>query len=298
MNIASRNSGRLVVVGRNSFLGKHIKVAARKHNVLSVDFGRDDRLENLIEACDTVVTCAIHPLYKSGNYDPAFDCEWIVAQAAARAGARVIMLSSRKVYGALDCWGANESLAAVGDGSHYGRNKAITEERIRHLLGDRSCVLRLSNAFGYEYTNSSVPRRSFFGLMTFNLVRSGVIVFDMNALSRRDFVPVQAVARAIIKAFQAECSGIFNVGSGVPLSCGLMATTLIESFGEGRIIETSDAKTDEFYLDVRKWTTMFGPPTDESGVIASIRVIGEQLACVRSSSREAPASLVPTSWST
>jgi UDP-glucose 4-epimerase len=279
---------RLVLVGRSSFIGAAIAREASRQGVAAVAIDRRKFCGNDLSADDIVVDCTLDPIYRTSPYDPAFDREWITAQLAARVGARVLMLSSRKVYRDFDRWGADESAPASGDGSHYGLNKATTERNITRILGDRVCILRLSNVFGYEYSDAIAPRTSFFGRMMHSLYHEDVINFDMSPDTFRDFIPVDAVARAVIDVVKSCASGVYNIGGGFPLRCSDLATALIAGYGQGKLHWTTDHKRDEFFLNTRKWVAEFGPLASETKILMFTRQLGEQLACAKLSLLEAP----------
>lgn len=226
-------------------------------------------------AGDVVVNCAIHPRYRSEAYDAAYDLERAFAERAARMGARVIMLSSRRVYPDESRWRAREGDPATGDETVYGRNKAKTERGILDLLGEHACVLRLSNVFGFEY-RCDAPRTTFFGQMLSHLKSHGEIRLDVSFETQRDFIPVEWVAEGVVRAALTRAAGVFNLGGGRPIACGEMGSQVIAGYGAGKIL-SADVARDEFYLDISKWIGEFGPPGDLEGILGSARRQGESL---------------------
>ena len=79
------------------------------------------------------------------------------------------------------------------------------------------------------------------------------IIFDMAPATRRDFLPVEWCAAAIVRAARAGLSGTYNMGSGFPVACGEVARWLITGYGRGQLAVTRDEIRDEFFLDMAKW---------------------------------------------
>ncbi len=265
------------MIGKTGFIGAAIRAEAASQGVATIALRHHEDPEFFLNPGDVLVNCTLKPDYKTQPYDLANDAEAQSAGIAARRQCRVIMLSTRRVYGPAVRWGATEDAPAEGDESIYGRNKSRTEQHILSLLGDAACILRISNAFGYEYTPGAGMRKSFFGAMLYPLKHHGEIRFDMHRDTRRDFVPVEAVARAVLLAAGAKLSGITNVGAGFAVSCGSLADQLIAGYGSG-VLRAAGEITDEFYLDTKKWTDRFGGPLVNSGdILNTARMSGERL---------------------
>jgi len=268
-------TSRLVVSGASGFIGSRIiDAVAGRADVVALG-GREGPAIALTER-DVVVTCALHPLYRTEAYDPAHDLERTMADAASRAGARVVMLSTRRVYPAESRWGARESDLASGDETAYGRNKARTEAWLTETLGERVCILRLSNVFGFEYRPGGPARTSFFGLMLSRLKAQDEIYLDVAAETRRDFVPADWVAEAVIETALAGASGVYNIGGGGPIACGDIARQVIDGYGRGQL-RCGHNTRDEFYLDTSRWVREFGPKGSTQDVLDAARQQGMYL---------------------
>lgn len=269
-------NGRLIVVGASGLIGAAIARKAAVRGLPVIPLGRGQSVADAVAADDVVLNCALDPAYKTGPYDPAVDLERQSAETALRAGARVVMLSTRKVYRPEVQWGARETDATLAEGQGYGPNKARTEAWLLDAAGDRALIVRLSNVFGFEFVAGAPPRPSFFGQMLYRLKTQGQILFDMSPATRRDFISADAVATAVVDAVLKNASGVYNLGAGGAVACNDVAQALISGYGEGRL-RGADAIRDEFYLDRQKWNSEIGPVDGLSDLLTDVTTLGERL---------------------
>lgn len=267
---------RLAVVGHSSFIAEHILREARAQEMVAVGFGHGDDFEPALTGFDTVINCAIDPAMFTTAYAPEMDWDLRVARAARAAGARFAMCSTRRVYSDATRLGVAETSPAEGDETVYGRNKAASERAVLAQVRERGLIFRLSNIFGFEHAGGA-RRTNFFGQMLASLHGSGEIRFDMSPRTRRDFLPVEVAARAVVLALQSRMSGIYNLGCGFPVSCGDVAEWLIEGYGGGRLVATDETIRDEFFLDMSKWNSTHPPLTDEPRLRQSCVSLGRRL---------------------
>ena len=242
-----------------------------------ISVGRGQSVADVTGAGDVVLNCALDPAYRTGPYDPSIDLERQSAEIALRTGARVVMLSTRKVYEPEVQWGAAETDATLAQGLGYGPNKARTEAWLLDAAkGDRALIVRLSNVFGFEFVSQAPPRPSFFGQMLYRLKTQGEILFDMSPATRRDFIAADAVAAALVDAIQKNASGVYNLGSGAAVVCNDIARAVICGYGDGRL-HGGAAVRDEFFLDCRKWSSEIGPINGLTDLLSVVTSLGERL---------------------
>jgi dTDP-4-dehydrorhamnose reductase/UDP-glucose 4-epimerase len=266
-------AGRILIVGRRSFLAGHVLSALPAARVCVVghdEIGRADLLEGV--AC--VVNFARHPLLGSAGYRPeAMDPDLRLARRLGERRVAYVMLSSRKVYapGA----GPLAESAPTGPSDAYGRAKLAAETRLRQLLGERLTILRLANVFGYERTPG---RASFLARLLDRLAGEGEIHYDMSPFVARDFLPVEAFARLLAGIAAAPPGGVLNVGSGIGLPTGRLALWILEGFGRGRLVIDAPREHDAFVLDVTRLRGLHGEPCTLEEIRARAVAIGRRLA--------------------
>lgn len=269
---------RIVVVGRTSFLAGHIAAAARAEGLDAVLAGHADDLPTAFRGARAVVNCALSPAFRSAAYRAEEDFDLAVARMAQAAGAHFTLLSTRRVYPEQARWNALEDGPAGGDETSYGCNKARSEAAVRATTEDTCAIFRLSNIFGLERREE---RRTFMSAMLASLRREGVIRFDMDPASRRDFLPVEVMAATIARHLRQPAQGVFNLGCGFPVSCGEMAAWLMDGYGGGRL-EADGPVRDEFFLNMDRTRAQLGFDMDAARLRQRCAAIGQELACEKS----------------
>jgi nucleoside-diphosphate-sugar epimerase len=271
---------RIIILGGRSFIAKAMAAACDKRKLPYRSLFHDAPLEGLT-VTDAIFNFAISPDYRRLPYRAGMDCDLAAAQAVARSGAWFGMLSTRRVYGPEARWNAREYIGADGDETVYGRNKALTEKAVRDILPGQAGIFRLSNAFGYEYDRDG-QRRSFLGLLLTSLKQSNRILFDMSRDTRRDFIPVETCVEMLLDRALSRTAGTYNLGSGLPLSCGTLAHWICEGYGGGELICDPEIVHDEFYLNMDKWRETFASSVDEATLRDYCVGLGRRLKCEKS----------------
>jgi UDP-glucose 4-epimerase len=183
------------------------------------------------EAAIRITQCAEEPrLALETMVDGTFN----VAEAAARADARVVLASSASVYGQAEAFPTREDHHPYANRTLYGAAKAFNEGLFRSfndMYGLRYVALRYFNVYG--------PRMDIHGVYTEVLVRWMERIADGQAPiilgtgdQTMDFVYVDDVARANLCAAVAPVSDVVcNVGTGIETSLSELAATLLRVMG-------------------------------------------------------------------
>jgi UDP-glucose 4-epimerase len=266
-------TGQILIVGRGSFLAGQVLDALPPGRVRAVGHDAIDR-PDLLDGIACVVNFARHPLQGSERYRPeVMDADLSLARKIGAREVASVMLSSRKVY-APSAEPLAES-APVGPTDAYGRAKLAVEQSLRQLLGERLTILRLANVFGYERI---AGRRTFLSLVLERLRADGEIRYDMSPFVVRDFLPAATFARLLAEIAKAPPGGILNVGSGIPLPTGRLALWILEGYGRGRLVITSQREHDAFVLDVRRLKSLYGLPCSLDDLRGACLDLGRRLA--------------------
>lgn len=244
----------IIIVGKNSLIGKSLAEVKTDTPYLFLSHQEALSRDDWLSSCDTLINLAFSSALKTQTYAPEEDIDQKLAHKIKARGSHYIMMSSRTVYGpALAADHRIDETQPPSPQTLYGQNKWRIERQLIDILGpERLTILRGANIFGHEY-----GRTSFFGMALKSLKEKNKIVFDMNAQTKRDFIATWHIASALAKIGLNPQSGIYNLGSGYPLTCHQIAEWLIEGYGSGSIHQTSDDIRDDFYLDMNKTQKAF-----------------------------------------
>lgn len=247
--------GKLLVLGKNSFIANHLIDALPRDKVVARSHG-DLEAADLLDGIDMVVNCARHPMSNQDDFDhEALDPDVLLARRLGERDIPFVMLSSRKVYAPSD--GPLGEEAEIGPTDAYGRNKLTVENHLRKRLGERLTILRLANIFGDERMPG---RRSFLAMALNRLAEKQEIRYDMSPFVERDFLPVETLAGLLARIMQEPPGCVMNIGSGIGLPTGYIALWIMEGFGGGHLLVDSYEERDKFVLDISRQKERFGAP--------------------------------------
>jgi dTDP-4-dehydrorhamnose reductase/UDP-glucose 4-epimerase len=250
--------GRLLLIGRNSFIASHLLKALPAERVVARSHGDLDA-PDLLDGIATVINCARHPDASRDGYDFArADPDYLLARRIADRSIPMVMLSSRKVYAPNDR--PLDENAPLGPVDAYGRNKLKAEAEVKNVLGERLTILRLANIFGDERI---AGRRSFLAMALNRLAERQQIRYDMSPFVERDFLPVGRLANLLSGILQEPPGGVMNVGSGIGLPSGRIALWIMEGYGGGELLIDSFEEKDRFVLDISRLEARYGRPCTE-----------------------------------
>ena len=270
----------MLVIGRSSFLARSFVEthgAAGLRHAAWADVTRPETFDGI--GC--VVNFAVDPRTMREAYDPAVDCDRILADAIGRAqrdgrmpaDVHVVMISTRKVYGPAGDEPLVETRTPTPQDA-YGRNKLVTERLLQERFGPHLTILRISNVFGFEDQPS---RRTFLGRLLQSLREDGVIRYDVSPFTVKDFLPAAGFAAALAQVVRSRPGGLFNLGSGVALEIGWLAMWILQAYGRGSLTIVDPAIRDAFAMNVDRFVTRFGPVADRDTIRAACLTIGGRL---------------------
>jgi nucleoside-diphosphate-sugar epimerase len=135
----------------------------------------------------------------------------------------------------------------------YGASKLAGEQLLLCLgiRGVKVVNLRYSSLYAYgQYPGSVLP------IMIDRAITNKEILVYGTGKRTQDFLHYSDAARANILAYQAKVNGIFNIGSGVPISMTELAEKISKVFtgGAAKIIHVKEKEDNDpgFKLDISK----------------------------------------------
>lgn len=262
----------VLAIGKNSFLARSWAAQSSiSEHVRFVHHGAIGDPECLREV-ETVVNFAEHAEAEDRPLRPEEDVAGRVADWLADMDCRLVLLSSRQVYGPSDA--PRHETDAPAPVQITGRNKLQSERLATERLGDRVTILRCANIVGYE---RDAGRKRFMAMLLRSLARDGVILLDISRDTKKDFLPDTGFADILDNVVRRPVPGIFNVGSGIATPVGQIADWVIEGYGSGTVEDNGSPVRDAFSLDVERLTATFGPPACAAQLRDRCRAIGTLL---------------------
>lgn len=268
----SINNKKILVVGKNSFLGQNFLQGPHKHNCFKISHRELSSTFSTPNNFDVVVNFSISPSVYNKNYNLDFDTNVFIANAIkSQKHRRLILISTRQVYGVQKHQTEQSPTLPV---NQYGYNKLRVENEVIKILGpDRVLILRCSNIFGLE-----VGRKTFMGLMSSSLLETNGVYFDFTEGTKKDFLPVKEFVQILCDVVCSDLYGVLNIGSGIGIDCGKVAKALCCGYGSGEVFYSNKKFEEDFVLDISKIQQLINYPSmSENTVLSNIEQIGRQL---------------------
>ena len=204
----------------------------------SVNIGGTSLLLDILANCDhavsRVVIASSRSIYGEGRYrTPAGDYVYPPHRSEEDMEAGDFAVKHPGIAGDLECVATDEE-SKLHPSSVYGITKQVQEQLVMTVcpsLGIEGVALRYQNVFGPGQSLSN-PYTGILSIFS-NLIMQGkgINVFEDGEESR-DFIFVDDVVEATALALfhPAAANGVFNVGSGEPVSVMAVARTLARLF--------------------------------------------------------------------
>lgn len=249
---------RVVLIGSEGFIGRHVRAALRDHQVLAITRSPSHEPEivqlalgrastpTLARALsqfapDAVINCAgatVGPpsALRAANVDAVAALVDAVARAVPTA--RLVQLGSAAEYGPDAAGRPTNEEAVPRPTSHYGVTKLAATELVMTSTVD-GIVLRLFNPVGAGMSEATLPGRA--ATMFRVALHAGTRRASFGSLSAaRDFFDARDAADAIVAAafVPSPVKRLINCGCGVPTTGRSLVERLARVAGfDGTIVE-------------------------------------------------------------
>ena len=230
----------ILIIGGTRFLGRHIVNSALAHGHNVTLFNRGKSNPGLFPQLETILSDREHDIERLAQAGRAWDavvdtCGYVPrivrlsASGVERSVSRYVFISSISVFAAFSKIGIDENdpVGKMEDesieeitGESYGPLKALCEQAIQEVYGERALIVRPGLIVG---PNDPTDR---FTYWTQRIARGG----DVLAPEKPD-VPVQIIdvrdlSDFIIKLIEDKASGVYNAtGPEYELTLGVMLET-------------------------------------------------------------------------
>ena len=156
----------------------------------------------------------------------------LLEEASAAGVAKVVFASSSAVYSDQPELPKAES-EPLGPSSPYGESKLEGERLLHSFLGEaglKYTALRFFNVYGTRQRADS-SYASVVPLFIQSALARRPLTIYADGLQTRDFIYVRDVVRANMMSMQRDWSGVLNVGTGIPISIGNLASKVLQLTG-------------------------------------------------------------------
>jgi dTDP-4-dehydrorhamnose reductase len=201
---------KLLIIGKNSFLGKNLYAALKNkiniHILSFEDFRRLNKKE--ISKYSYICNFAINPKYIKFKYKKKNDIDLEISKKIINSNINLIFLSTRKIYQ------NNNNIKETGNKKpmcNYSKNKFITENKIIKLLPKNFTILRVSNVLGLKENNFRKTHISFIDNYIKYLSLNKKILYINDY---KDFITIKQFTKLFYLILIKNVKGIYNVSLG------------------------------------------------------------------------------------
>jgi dTDP-4-dehydrorhamnose reductase len=210
---------KLLIVGKNSLLCRLFteNTSIKDYQIISRDELKKINFNNFTH----IINFSFNPKLRKEKYKIKLDFDLRLANIISQYKIIYIFLSSRLVYSGIKTK-FTENLK-LRPQSIYGKNKLITEGKIRNILPDKHLILRLStmlyfNLSHHKKNNIKQKKRELFSYtMLSNLKKNKKIVFDFKKNTYKDFIIPSYYAKSIDRLILNNITGTYNLCSGLKI---------------------------------------------------------------------------------
>ncbi len=247
--MASALPKRILVTGAAGVVGRAVVKRLQVENVRTVPVVREshamdgcvvlDLSENgdgLLNAVKEPPEAVVHlaavapPRYPdiSENAEKTIQIDRQVVAAARTWGARYLYISTCGLYDPMTPDWKDEE-AKINPRTPYFSVKKMGEEAALEVGG---VVFRISSPFGEGMMPTLVVPR-FIDMA----IRSQTISVWGSGKREQDFISVNDIANAVVRALAVNSSGVFNIASGMPMSMIELARSIVDERGRGVVVK-------------------------------------------------------------
>ena len=239
------NKTKIIIVGYKSFIQENLYThLEKKFKVKKIQFKNINF--KIIKNFDIIINCSNSKNFFNKKYKKKNDRNLQITNLIKNSKIRLIIFSSRQVYSPKLNINENSKLRPL---NIYAKNCIKSETFCRKQIKKQLLILRLSNIFGYEIGNK---KKESLTSLIIKGIRKKKVVFDENYFLYKDFLPIKILCVYIEKLIKKKSSGVFNVGSGIPLSVKSFVHKIIDEKKIKLIINKKKINDNNFSFNTTK----------------------------------------------
>lgn len=200
----------VLLIGKNSFIGRNIyNKLKKKLDITCLSFETAIKKKKFFfNKFNFIINCSINIDYVEKNYKKSNDFDLLLAKKIQFTNCKYIFLSSRKVY--KPKFNITEDTKTKPT-DQYGKNKLLSEKKLKNILSERLLVLRISNIIGLKERNIRRVHATFLDYFFNNIKNNNIIFFGK---SYKDFLTIDQFVHILFLLIKKNTYGIFNVSLG------------------------------------------------------------------------------------
>ncbi len=245
-----KNKFKLLIIGRKSFIAESLfKFLKNKINVKLISFEKFKLCQvEYLKKFEYICNSSITKKYSTRKYNIKNDLDLIIVNKIKNIDIKYIFLSSRKIYKPGPNLFENSEIEPVDE---YGKNKFITETKIKKIISNRLLILRISNLIGkkIKHKNQRKISKTFIDNYYKNIKKNKIIYyFD----EYKDFLSIDQFNKIFLEILKKKLTGIYNLSLGKKVFISEIINSL-NKFKKKNIFKKIDSKKNKgFYLNNNK----------------------------------------------
>ncbi len=202
---------KILIIGKNSRITQFLKEYLDKNFLISIkSYSELIKKDSLyFKKYQFIINCSSNKKYISSKYSTSNDYDYKIAKKIIKLKTFYIFLSTRKLYKPkVNC----KEIDKPNPICNYSKNKLITENRLKKIVGNKLMVLRISNVIGVTKKSSKKKLHKTFIDFFFENIKKGYIIKNQKIF--KDFISSKMLGQLISKLIKLKAIGTYNLSVG------------------------------------------------------------------------------------
>ena len=238
---------KVAIIGQSSYLSQGLEDRLTGCHItrLSRHTWRDHA--DTLQKANYIINFCVQPETFAAILPPEALMDIQLATLIESTAARLVFLSSRKVYGTTDICQHFRETDELKPFDFYSCNKVQAERILTEKLKERVAILRVANVIGPPLYNAD--NRTFVAWISQQIKDQCRIALSVDKHTVKDFVTRDYFQDVLGAFLHTWASGVWNVASGEGVSLGELLDAMV---GENQYDDLPGDLKDQFILDASK----------------------------------------------
>jgi len=238
---------KILIIGKRGFIGKSLYQYLKRYFYIEIISFKDlTKFKKKINSFNFIINTSINKKYIYSKYNSNFDNDLQISRNIRNKETIYCFISTRKVYPNKPNLKENTK---PYPSDNYGKNKLITEQRLKKKIKDNLLILRVSNIIG-DIKSTKRVHKTFVDIFLEN-AKNGII-FN-NGVIYKDFLSIDKFCEIVKCMIRKKILGTYNVSIGQKIYVNDLISWLNKYNGLAIINNGIKLnKSDSFYLNNKK----------------------------------------------